>query len=522
MVDRSSKLHWNNETARTAPHNHETSACFCSLVRQLSRRRHITSITMADDDSSSDDNSSVQGEQVRVAFTLAPDCLDRSLEVPSHPISVPATIAHKGLNVLLNHLLERTSESDDEDALPTIKFEFILGKKNNKLLRTGVEREARRSGLSLEDAVPIVYFPAAKEPRLQDESEPLPDWIASMVVCADQLITVSYDGSVHVFDAKPSGLDCVGQLDKLHSGAIKCVAAAAKGDCSWIATGCMDHTLVLARLSLENKKSSLQQYATCVGGHASSIGSIDMFPSLSLASGDWDGGICVWDCSQTPEYLTENQPSSKKIKTSEASVDKSSSSDGAGSLAPKISIQAHTSKVSGISWGNFEKQRDSTASQLITGSWDHSIKVWDVESQDCVLTLNGSRVVSCLDTSHHSSGIVATGHPDCTVRLWDVRSVDSKQSNLTISDNTFKPSHKEWITSVKWSPDVAYHLASTSHDGTVKFWDIRSSLPLYTVRAFPKEQKGLCLTYGKAGTIFAGGTDCVVKEFKPSLVRMQE
>jgi len=65
---------------------------------------------------------------------------------------------------------------------------------------------------------------------------------------------------------------------------------------------------------------------------------------------------------------------------------------------------------------------------------------------------------------------------------------------------------------VKWSPTDPYVLATTSHDGTVKVWDIRSSLPLHTVRAHPKGEKGLCLSYTD-GIIYSGGSDCVVKRF---------
>jgi len=209
----------------------------------------------------------------------------------------------------------------------------------------------------------------------------------------------------------------------------------------------------------------------------------------------------------------------KKTKTSKKSKGTVSIKSAMPTLTPKWSLQAHSSKVSGISWGNYEKINSSKneTRHLVTGSWDHSLKVWDVERQDCLLTLNGSRVVSCLDTSYHSSGTVATGHPDCTVRLWDTRTSDdtAKESSLMklVSDRTFRPSHKEWISDVQWSRQNPYHLASTSHDGTLKLWDIRSPLPLHTVRSFPASQKGLSLVYGKSGYLFAGGTDCIVKQF---------
>lgn len=178
---------------------------------------------------------------------------------------------------------------------------------------------------------------------------------------------------------------------------------------------------------------------------------------------------------------------------------------------------------------------------MVTGSWDHSIKVWNMERQDCLLSLNSSRVVGCLDTSPHSPGICVTGHPDCSLRLWDVRvnamvmavsqqnkekknENDAAASNILISENIFRPSHKAWISSVQWSHHDPYQLYTASHDGTFKLWDIRSSTPLHTVRVWPSnhdknnnQDKLLCLatTMGtNTNTIFVGGTTCIVEQFQ--------
>ena len=74
-------------------------------------------------------------------------------------------------------------------------------------------------------------------------------------------------------------------------------------------------------------------------------------------------------------------------------------------------------------------------------------------------------------------------------------------------------SHKSWVSAIQWSPTDPFVLATTSHDGTLKVWDIRSSLPLHTVRATTnKGDKSLCLAFGD-GFIYSGGSDCVVKKF---------
>jgi ribosome biogenesis protein YTM1 len=74
-------------------------------------------------------------------------------------------------------------------------------------------------------------------------------------------------------------------------------------------------------------------------------------------------------------------------------------------------------------------------------------------------------------------------------------------------------SHKSWVSAIQWSPIDPFVLATTSHDGTLKVWDIRSSLPLHTVKAtMNKGDKSLCLAFGD-GIIYSGGSDCVVKKF---------
>jgi len=496
-------------------------------------------------------DSDEAGEQIRVSLTLAAEVIDRTLEVTSEPIAVPASVGRKGLAAVINHLLDRRvklddeaedasddEDEDDKDKLPAIPFDFVL-KENNRLLRSGVEREARRYGLSLEKPLAILYFPAQEAPELQGETEILPDWVSCLSYVADAkdgayLCAASYDGSLRIYhpqqehDEKENViLNPIASRSTAHGGPIKCMTAMMDpiNHSLVMASGGMDNMLVVHYYDPKSKK--LRKQIKCQLGHAAAVSSVDFFPATrTLASGDWDGTLALWDLKEATE--SEEAQTSKKAKTESKSK---STKSPTKSLAPKALLpKAHSSQISGISWGNLHKNnlKGSDAHShktLITGSWDHSVKVWDMERQECILSLNGSRVVACLDTSHHSDGIVATGHPDCAVRLWDVRQDNSAS---TVSDKTFRPSHKAWVSGVQWSPNNPYHLASTSHDSTVKVWDIRSALPLHTVRVFPKTEKGLCLAYGQPAegvsgqaSFFLGGTDCTVKHFTTSMASKQ-
>jgi ribosome biogenesis protein YTM1 len=517
---------------------------------------------MSASDSESDQDE--QGNQVRVSLKLGNSVRDRSLEVSREAIAVPADIGRKGLTAVLNHLLGRSvvgesgdsddesDEDSDDEKLPPLSFEFIVKGASNRLLRKGVEKEARQNGLSLEEAISITYFPAANIPERQDDGDTLPDWVSCLSACNmpgsdDNLnnnfvFSGCYDGSIHAYKRKTdNSLIKVDFKMAGTSGPIKAMATSQIDDKIWIASASLDHTLNIHTFESENGNGRLQSYGQCVlaenelGLSSSAFTSLDFSSTKStniLASGNGNGKISIWNVKNVVENNTTGSDR-KRQKDSSRKKSKPSSSDQEIEAAVHFE-NSHSQSVTGLSWGNHNKLPESfdgskgggSGTHLVSGSWDHSIKLWDVEKENCLLTLNGARVVSCLDTSYHSEGIVATGHPDCTIRLWDLRTNSSKQNTVLISDNSFRPSHKAWVSGIKWSQSNAYQLASTSHDGSVKIWDIRSSNPLHTVRTFPKEEKGLSLLWLPSSVptegdevrsneaIYAGGTDCIIKRLE--------
>ena len=42
-------------------------------------------------------------------------------------------------------------------------------------------------------------------------------------------------------------------------------------------------------------------------------------------------------------------------------------------------------------------------------------------------------------------------------------------------------SHTDWIAAIAWHPQSVHHLATASHDSTVKLWDTRAAVPLHTI-----------------------------------------
>lgn len=464
------------------------------------------------------DEDDRENEQVRVSFRLAAECNDETLQVPSDVMAIPSHLGRKGLSTVVNHLLDRRlpddddqdSDGNDDGKLQALPFDFLVGETNqSRLLRTSLEKEARQNGLSLEDALVVTYFPAQQAPEPQGKEPPLPEWISGLSFSSNSLTVASYDGSLRLYQVGKGGtLQSNTVVTNAHQGPIKCVRSFAmnNGSTTWTVSGSMDHSMALHAWPTGKCHSRVQHKAAVASVDERSVAE----DKAMLASADWEGGLFLWDMS--PSEDAEEETLTKKRKTSGKTAGAEEGPTFA--LTAKASLQAHQTKISGLAWGNHAKINGFSNSHLITGSWDHSIKVWDMESQDCLLTLNGSKVVSCMDTSYQTAGIVATGHPDCTVRLWDVRT-DQSTSSL-VSDSVFRPSHQAWISQVEWSVKKPYQVISASHDGLLKVWDIRAALPLHTVRSVPKEDKVLALAIGTVddeAVLFAGGTDCQLKYY---------
>ncbi|KAF2464685.1 WD40 repeat-like protein [Lindgomyces ingoldianus] len=127
-------------------------------------------------------------------------------------------------------------------------------------------------------------------------------------------------------------------------------------------------------------------------------------------------------------------------------------------------LEGHSSSVSSVTFSH-----DST--RLASESNDNTVKIWDASSSECLQTLEGhTGLVSSVAFSHDSTRL-ASGSGDCAVKIWDVSSGDYLQ--------TLK-GHSSSVYSVAFSHDSA-RLASGSYDNTVKVWDASSGECLQTL-----------------------------------------
>lgn len=101
-------------------------------------------------------------------------------------------------------------------------------------------------------------------------------------------------------------------------------------------------------------------------------------------------------------------------------------------------------------------------SKVVTGSYDRTLKIWDLRSKACIETKFAGSSCNDLVTSDGAGSTIISGHFDQRIRFWDTRAESS--SNDILLDGK--------VTSLDLSRDANY-LLSCVRDDTVKLIDLR-------------------------------------------------
>uniref|UniRef100_A0A7S2RRD9 Ribosome biogenesis protein WDR12 homolog n=1 Tax=Mucochytrium quahogii TaxID=96639 RepID=A0A7S2RRD9_9STRA len=449
---------------------------------------------MSSDEEMVGSSGSESEEQIRVSFVTKHD----EYRVTETSIAVPGGLGRLGLSKVVNHLL---------DTKKPVPFDFLVVEKD-VLVRASLEQQLSELGVSTETVVKLEYAPAVQEPELNAESE-WPDWISCVdgrrsVSGRDVVVSGCYDGTVQVSSLVNQKSLVLADTIQAHRYAVKSVCQFSD---KYFVTASKDGTAKLYQLDIKTPSSSTKKLKvdvtekTVLKGHAGSVESVDAIEVGShaiVASGGWDHAVCIWKTSLDNGNETDGDgeqvgQKTKMRKTGENGVKHGSSQE----LEPATVFSEHTDNVSGVCWA---KENSAT---LYTGSWDHSIRVWDVPTEKCTIHLPGNKVVTGISYSERKQ-LIASGSADHVIRLWDVRTTGDSIVKMQLR------SHKGWVSSVKWCPSNENILVSSSHDHTIKIWDIRSNIPLHTLA--PHTNKVLTVDWNCEGNmLFSGGADSMLR-----------
>lgn len=427
-------------------------------------------------ESTSSTTTTDQPKQVQVRFHTR----QKRFEVTDAAIMVPTSLRRFGLSEIINHLLNLNSKTP---------FDFII---DGKFLRTSLGDYLDSHNLSAENILDLEYVKSSLPPN-QGPDIPHDDWVSAVDGPGegDLIATGCYDGNTRLWSMSGS---CVATLPS--SKSVKAVAWLSR-ELTQILSGGEDNMVTLWQYN----KHTGDHYSVFEGiGHTGSINSISVGQDKQqFATASWDASIKIWnvDSSDFDESIpsVEHSKSNKKKRIAEREVPKKEST---------LTLEGHVGSVSAI---EFSKLPGGNTT-LYSGGFDHSVRVWDIESNSNVHAMNCEKVILCLDHSSQN-GLIATGHADSIVRLWDPRDQKGLVVKLKLS------SHKNMVSSVSWAQTGLYSLASGSYDSQVKLWDIRSSTPLHNIKGQDKEDnKVLTLCWDSArDMLLAGGEDGKLRTF---------
>ncbi|XP_022714928.1 coatomer subunit beta'-2 isoform X1 [Durio zibethinus] len=156
-------------------------------------------------------------------------------------------------------------------------------------------------------------------------------------------------------------------------------------------------------------------YIRCVAVHPTLPCVLSSSDDMLIKLWDWDKG---WVCTQIFEghshYVMQVTFNPKDTNTfASASLDRTVKIWNLGSPDPNFTLDAH---LKGVNCVDYFTGGDKP--YLITGSDDHTAKVWDYQTKSCVQTLEGHTHNVSAVCFHPELPIIITGSEDGTVRIW--------------------------------------------------------------------------------------------------------
>eukprot|EP00494_Astrolonche_serrata_P033755 UN34024 len=141
-------------------------------------------------------------------------------------------------------------------------------------------------------------------------------------------------------------------------------------------------------------------------------------------------------------------------------------------------------------------------SLVASGSYDKCIKIWHMNTQNCLLTLRGHE--EWVSTVSLNGLHLLSGSWDSSLRIWKINTNLKSASCRSVLRTT----HGNSIHCAKWNPKNENIVAAACRHNAVQLWDVEKETMVKTFMGHTKQVYTLQM---EANTILSGGGDHRIK-----------
>lgn len=306
-----------------------------------------------------------------------------------------------------------------------------------------------------------------------------------------------YDKVVHIWD---SATGQVRATCKGHASGVLSLAFAPNGKTLYSGSGSGGAgELKMWETATGKEKGTLQSPGRSGGSyHALSCSSDGRAIAAAVS-----GGLRIWDLTSEKArdiFVASDYTIHSVAFSPNNTVVAAGCSDRVIRLFDAMTVKPTSTLSGGHSNAVSSLAFSSDGKTLASASYDHLVKLWDVDKGEAVTTFRGhGSEVYGVALSPDGKTVASAGY-DHTVRLWNAASGD----NLAVIN-----AHAGPALAVAFSPD-SRTLASSGQDCTVKLWEVPSGKEA----SFHKVHTGrtTCVAFAPNGKLLvSGGDDRVVK-----------